>query len=313
MSALLALVMGAVMAGGAGVDPDVAEAPACPPAVEPAAEVSDVGGLLAALESADRGIETLQGMLIYDRVFKLEGDQHIRTGTLAFESKAAEAGGAPQRRFDVRFDTLQIGSTVRDEDMQLIFDGRWLIEKDPENRQIIKREIAPPGAGFDPMRLGESPVPLPIGQKKADIEANFEAEMLGAAEGLDPEFEQVYIDHVRSGAGSYQLRLTPREGTSAAESFREIRLWYAKGTMHPRLAKTMNRKGDVAFVQLAGVRVNEPLAGGAFEVPTGSDGEEWPVNIIEGRFDEADFPAPAGVGEGSAGGGDGVRPGESAE
>lgn len=258
-------------------------APGAPP-------IDHVDALLDALEDADRDIRTLSGELVYDRVMGLQGDLHRRWGRLYFESIESNPDEPPARRFAVLFDTLQIGRRVEEERIDLIFNGRWLIEKDYEHDPrplLTRREVAPPGAEFDPMRLGEGPVPLPLGQRKEDILAHFEAEMLDAGDGLVGD----YLALVNHGAGSYQLRLVPLEGDEAADKFKEVRLWYEKGTMHPRLARTRTRGGDTAFVQLGSIVVNQPLPAEAID--PGPPGDGWDVRTIELRGGQS--AAPVGL------------------
>lgn len=227
------------------------------PAAKAAPEILNVDALLDALEGADKGITNLQAAVVYDRRFALQGDQHVRFGTLLFESQAAGAdappGGAPPRRaFHIHFNRLFVDGAQQKEDAAFIFDGEWLVEKDAINKMFIKRMIAPPGKQADPFRIGDAPmIPLPIGQRKADIVQRYKAQMLAPLDILGNE--PSYARHVEN---SYQLQLVPHNW-NPREPFREIRLWYEKGSLLPLMSRTINQQGDEYFVQLVNTRINQ--------------------------------------------------------
>jgi len=94
-------------------------------------------------------------------------------------------------------------------------------------------------------------MPIPIGQRKADILARYEAQLLEPGAGLEDHAELAAF-----AAGSVQLQLTPRNDD---DQFREVRLWYrpeGDGRLLPRMARTLNRNGDESTVRLVGTRLN---------------------------------------------------------
>lgn len=265
-----------------------------------AAKITDVESLLDALERADIGIKTFSSELIYDRRFRLQGDRHIRWGSLYFQVEhpaAAEATGKrAQRTFAVRFETLMIPDeqgAVRHDDQSLwIFDGQWLIEKRDRERQFVKRQIARPEDPIDPLRLGEGPLPIPIGQKKADILERYDAVLLApmagleAPEGGDPSSEDA-AERASLGqfvADAYQLKLVPKGSHAEQDEFREVRLWYTRDGLLPRAARTINRAGDQSLVLLAGAQVNAALPPDVMDVEVPDPAKGWAVQIDEGRY-----------------------------
>lgn len=271
------------------------------PAVAPGRTIDSVETLLDALERADVGVRTFQSEIIYDRRFRLQGDRHIRWGRLFFQVELSPAsGGRARRTFAVRFETLTIpddtGEIRRADESLWVFDGQWLIEKREAERQFVKRQIARPEDPVDPLRLGEGPLPIPIGQRKADILARYDAEFLDAGDGLDaPPDAAPGSREAREAAElqafvreTWQLRLIPKAGASGDEEFREVRLWYTRGALLPRAARTINRAGDESLVLLAGARVNEPLDPKVMSVAAPDPALGWSVQIDEGRVrDEA--------------------------
>lgn len=241
-------------------------APASPPAASPVGPVgsyADADALLSALETADGGLESLRADIRYDRTFDLEGDNQVRVGRMWFDAGVRNGKQTGPRRFAVRFDTLIVGRTQRNETRVHVFDGRWYADKVPGERRMSRREVVAPGETFDPLKVGEGPLPIPIGQKKADILKRYEAELLPATESINDKTLAEFV------SGTVQLKLTPRAEFKGSEDFREIRIWYRGKSptemtaedkpgsrLLPRMARTVNRSGDVSIVQLINVEIN---------------------------------------------------------
>lgn len=270
-------------------------AAACAPAQhDPAiASPATVDELLTALETADRGIETFEAGVHYDRRFILQGDRHIREGKLYY--KVVKNDRAPDERprriFAVHFDHLTIDDVVRDESSSLIFDGQWLIEKRSAEKQFIAHQVAHPDQPIDPLGLGESPLPFPLGQKKSAILERYDAAMLAPEDslmpGVDADTAEVndLVELRKAARDTYQLRLTPKAGRADDDQFTEIRLWYTKDRLLPRMARTTNRAGDESIVLLLNPRLNDetfPLE--AIDGTPPKPDEGWDVQYDEGRF-----------------------------
>lgn len=257
-----------------GVNPDGGAARA---RVEPFRTAED---LLRELEEADRDLRTLSADITYDKEMVLEHDRQTRLGTLYFESVPGSDGAPARRKFGIDFRTLILGEAVRDDRKVIVFDGEWLVEKMPAERQFIKRQVVPPGETFDPLRLGEGPFPIPIGQKREDILARYTAELLPAAGGLDRS-KPKEASIMKFTVGMDQLRLVPRPERADEDDFEEIRLWYKRsedGRLLPQLARTISDSGDESLVILRDVRVNEPLPEGAMDTAQPPAG--WDVRIV---------------------------------
>jgi hypothetical protein len=198
-----------------------------------------------------------------------------------FEEKAGP-NGKRDRKFSIRFDELQVGDRV-DKDVKLyVFDGEWFVEVSPKFKQIVKRQVVPPGESFDPLKIGEGPLPLPIGQKKADIAKRFFGELLPPDAGLEAE-DPAMLAKLRAFVDkSYQLRLVPRPDTEEAAKFAEIRLWYrdlGDGTgLLPRMARTVTPQDNtVSLIQMVNVKTNKEIDP-KMMVPD-EPGPDWNVDI----------------------------------
>ena len=230
-------------------------------------EFANAGELLDALETADADLSFLTAQIRYTKTGQFLGEREVRLGVMQFVRQLLES--VPTRRmFGVRFDQLFIGNMADDEVKIYIFDGHWFVEKLPGEKLIIKREVVRPGEMADPLRIGEGPFPIPIGQKKADILERFEAELLDHDDGLTLDPDQAHPAEdivaarnlVKFARGSYQLRLTPRAEWADAIDLQEIRLWYTRsedGRLLPRMARTVDFDGDISVIQLINVTVND--------------------------------------------------------
>ena len=209
--------------------------------------------LLDTLEHADTTIDRLSAKILYEREFALAGDIQTRLGRVSFVRRAGEDGQI-RRAFAVVFDTTIIGDRSEPDGRTFVFDGQLLIERIPEQRLILRRQVAPPGSKFDPLRIGEGPLPLPLGQRKTDILSNYDTEMLAPELGLEER-----EDLIKFTAGCAQLRLIPNEARAPEDDFVEIRLWYKQmdGNLLPRMAMTENKTGDVVVVRLWDVKLND--------------------------------------------------------
>lgn len=248
--------------------------------------------MLTALETADQNIHTLQAGVRYIRRMVLQGDEQTRQGELFFQQAPAPEGTRANRVFAVHFDHLIVGRRRETDRQDWVFNGEWLIERRPDEKQYVARQVAPPGEHIDPLRLGEGPLPIPIGQRAADVLSRYEAELVNPHMGLEEEGGSIH----EFVADTWQLRLTPRtvgkpegapEDEGSADEFREIRLWYDRVTLLPRLARTINRSGDEAFVQLINLRVNDAIRGETFDIEPPPESERgaggWEVEIKEYR------------------------------
>lgn len=290
---------------GFAVQPEAGEAAAARPSEAPAGApagdgvYTSAGQLLEALEKADVGIRTLTADIRYDKVFEIAGDRQIRDGSLVFVDDRREAGattaegqeageaGEGGRKFAIHIKSQQTGDRKEAKDQWLIFDGQWFVERLDAEKQFRKRRVARPGEKFDPLRLGQGPFPLPIGQKKSDILSRYDVELLPATKDLEPnddgnEAAKRALDAFVEDC--YQLKLVPKETIREGEELREIRLWYRSGAgakgepgLLPRMARTVNRAKDVTLVLLINVKVNGEVEAGA--ISTATPAGDWHVQI----------------------------------
>jgi hypothetical protein len=270
----------------------VATAAPALPTDQPVGPYKSAGELLDALQRADQSLTSLSADVQYSKQFAdLEGgEKQIRRGKLFFQSRPdpGDAQARPRRAFSVVFDILIVDRTVRNQRREFVFDSVYLVERDTANKQFLKRRVVRPGETTDPLRIGEGPFPLPIGQKKADILARFDAVLLKPETGFGAELPASF-------ANTAQLLLVPKLGTQQARDFDEIRIWYRLDSdLLPRLARTRTPAGAGSEVLLLNHALNTPIDQAVFSVdPPKEPG--WQVDIREdfrGLNERNAAPAP---------------------
>ncbi len=256
---------------GVGVAPAQEAAPAPQPAEHASPETADE--LLIALERADESLDRLQSDITFIKEFEIAGDLEVRNGQLVYE-RTRDDDGEPRKRFAVRFDKFLTGNRVGDDLREYVFDGEWFVEKFISDKEFVKRQVVPPGEQWDPMKLGEGPFPVPIGQRRADVLREWVAELAPATEGVDhPKLVEQAVDHI-------QLRLVPRPELADKAEYEEVRVWYDRKDLLPRMLKATNFAGDSTTVVLRQIACNEDAAFGAEAISTAPPREAgWNVTI----------------------------------
>ncbi|HEX8875583.1 MAG TPA: hypothetical protein VF777_02470, partial [Phycisphaerales bacterium] len=274
---------------------------------EPILGFADADALLTSLETADANLSTLTAQIKYVRDFAIAGDTQTRTGNLWFVDSTKKGETARRRSFAIRFESLLVGQREEKREQLYIFDGEWLVEKFPGEKRMVKRQVVRPGETFDPLKIGEGPLPIPIGQKRADILARYDATLLPADDGFDDMSLERAKELRTFTQGCVQLLLEPRAEAGGRDPFKAIRLWYkpteskAGKRLLPRLAHTINTADDESTVYLINLKINEEAKAESAVFDTTSP-KDWDIIVqpFRGGIDEPD-PAsgpdikPAGV------------------
>lgn len=241
--------------------------------------------LLDALEEADEGIDRLSSRVRYTRFFAIAGDMQQRVGDLYFVADvrpaSARGNGLPRRAFRVDFETLMVGRRVEQEQKTYVFDGEWLAERAPAEKLFIKQQIAPPGESVDPLRIGEGPFVVPVGQRKAEIVKRYNAAIAPETEGISQ-----WPSLAARAAGTVQLKLEPLASYADQSDHETIRVWYDRGSLLPVLALTVGFDGDTTVVEMLDVLTNDNarMDDAAFDTTPPSE-PGWDVQVREWRGD----------------------------
>lgn len=158
------------------------------------------------------------------------GDTERRNGRVVL---VQEQGKPQTRRFAVVFTTFVDGAGRMDtKPVRYLYADGWLTEADFTQRTLIRRQLAHAGEAYDPLKPGEGPVPLPIGQRRADVERRFEVALAAAPRAaLLSKLE-----------GVQGVVLTPRAGMADRDLVRAT-VWYDLRTLAPVGIEAERRNG----------------------------------------------------------------------
>lgn len=259
----------------AQVTPPVAKPEATKPEVaKPDPARARVEEFLEALEKSGATIESMSGSLSLEKYDALLEETERRFGRLVLD----KAGG--KRRFTIHFEEFIDGSGRADRaiDHWIYADG-WLCEQDFRNKSFTKRQIVAPGETFDPLALGEGPIPIPIGQKKAEVLARFEV-----AETEIP-LDIPLLGSMRNVAG---LKLVPKAGTPMAKETAAIELFYDRTSLAPTGVVIREKSGNRSVA-----RITKPVVNGEVSdddrkllVIPSPDPKEWTIDVRPWRKPE---------------------------
>lgn len=255
--------------------------------VEPETDVSfaDASALLLALAEHDQDVDSLTGTIRFTSINALENDRQQRFGKLAILRDAALG-----RRYAVSFTTLLIDDRQEKVDERYIFDGRWFVEKLPEEKQFNKRELVPEGQTLDPMELmRDAPFWVSLGQDQDRLLASYDTELLPSTEGLieNEDFPELgFLAEQASIADAVQILLTPKVGSGFEDDWEWVRIWINPKTLNPVLYIKAEWTGDLQIVELFGVQSNVDIADGTFDTSTPDARDGWGIQISHWRGKE---------------------------
>ncbi len=217
------------------------------PAVAQPKKFETPEAMLGALEKAGDTISTFRANVIYDRVDAISENRERRTGQIVL---AQIAGQLKSRTLAIMFDQLiDASGHATTERQRFVFSGGWLFEFDDQRHQLIARELVAPGEQLDPLRIGEGPIPIPIGQKKDQVYQRFEVKFAGQpAEPLLKRLENIQ-----------GLALHPKQNAGVDPDLGDICVWYDLTTLMPVAVKATTKGGDEKILLLTKIEVNKAL------------------------------------------------------
>jgi hypothetical protein len=264
---------------------DVSGENPAPPVVEPVAEVvsepppdspppklivdewNPTDELLERLERSHKDLRDFQADIVYHKWDNVLKRTEIRTGEVIYQTKP---GGS--KRFAILLERLIVRNRARAHRKHYVFDGSWLVEIDHESKIFIKRQVVPPDQQFDPLKLGEGPFPLPVGQPAEEVRARFNVRRLH--EPQDETLAERLADRDVDG-----LLLKPKPGTPQADEFEQAEIFYDRESLLPVGVSVTEANGDRKTVILTNLRrdagVDESKL--SIEEPDALDG--WRIDV----------------------------------
>ena len=216
-------------------------------AVDATAQFKSTDAMLSALEKAGDNIRSLRANVIYDRVDAVSENRERRTGQIVLTQDSQQL---KSRTLAIMFDQfIDASGHASPQTQRFVFHGGWLFEFDDARHQLIARELVPPGEQLDPLRIGEGPVPIPIGQKKDEVLRRFEVQ-------LAPLPEQPLLKRLVNIQG---LVMRPKLNAGVDPELAEIDVWYDLGTLMPVAVAATTKGGDQKILLLTKLELNKEL------------------------------------------------------
>ncbi len=245
-AALIGGLIGSLFGGAVAVSAVVAEPPHVP-SVDAACESTAELRLLDDLDRATESLRDFSARIVFEKFDDLTEEAELRYGRVVYQ-RPLEG----RHRAAVLFDRFIDSSGRSDEiDQRYVFVDGWLVEIDGAKRQFIKRQIVDPRSDQDPLRLGEGPLLIPFGQRRADIESTFRVSPAPPptgrlAEAVDP-------------ASLRSLRLTPIVAPRDGDGYQTIDLHYDRETLLPALVLATDMNDSRSTVRILDPRQNTGL------------------------------------------------------
>ena len=215
--------------------------------VDSTAQFQSTDAMLSALEKAGDTIRSLRANVIYDRVDAVSENRERRTGQIVLTQDSQQL---KSRTLAIMFDQfIDASGHASPQTQRFVFHGGWLFEFDDARHQLIARELVPPGEQLDPLRIGEGPVPIPIGQKKDEVLSRFEVQ-------LAPLPEQPLLKRLVNIQG---LVMRPKLNAGVDPDLAEINVWYDLGTLMPVAVAATTKGGDQKILLLTKLELNKEL------------------------------------------------------
>ncbi len=224
-------------------------------AISSASEQTKIHMILKALQQRGKTLHNFQAHLVVQIHHLRTDEKDMNIGHIWYQ----QSGG--KTRFDIRFDMLVVDGAIakRHADHDIVFDGHWLIDRNGSAKIFRKIEIAPPGKKFNPLRLGQGPIPIPIGQNPSDVEKEFHIQLLKDAK-MPPH--------------TVGLKLVPRD--KSAFTFVEVDFWISTRTWLPVKIIRTDPDGTPTTATLSKIVINGPMRHDFHLSPPGSG---WTVEV----------------------------------
>jgi len=235
-----------------------------------AAAAPDAVEWLDRLERSGKETRDFSALVTLERIDALSDDREVRRGRVVVDGLPG-----PARRIGVIMEEYIDGSGRGSADNRLfIFDEGWLLEFDTPRKRLTRRQLARPGEEVDPLRVGDGPFPVPLGQPRADVEREFDVSMAALPDA--PLFKRL-----AEGADRlFTLALVPRTGRPLARDVKRITVCYERETLAPVAIEVVADTDDVTRVLLREPKLNGGLddAKRALLSPPDFDAATWTVD-----------------------------------
>ncbi len=216
-----------------------------------------VNETLDALHDVGQNLQDFTADVIIKETDAVTGSDKSKMGVILFQRKPNA-----DSRIRVALDRKTLGDRiVKSRSDYKLEDGK-LIDQNFDSKHQTTRQVLKPGQKLDPLKLGEGPFPLPIGQDREEVLKNFEVTQLP----LDKE----------DPADSAHLVLKPKAGTRFAKKFELIDVFVDRTSKFPVRIVTVDKGGaTVHTTDLSNLKLNPGLKDNDFTLT--APGKDWDV------------------------------------
>jgi outer membrane lipoprotein-sorting protein len=167
---------------------------------------SKVDDVLDALQADGKNVKSFTADVKIDEFNTTFQTDALRFGKVWFESKP---NGDPV--LHLLMDHKEIAKKQTPEKREYLIEDGWLTDRNYDVKKEVRMQLVPAGQKVNLFQLGKGPFPLPIGQDRKDVKAEFAVSIL-APDKDDP-------------AGTIHLKLVPLPNSQWAQTFVEVEVW----------------------------------------------------------------------------------------
>jgi outer membrane lipoprotein-sorting protein len=200
---------------------------------------STADDVLDALQAAGKNMKSFSADLKLDEINDQFGTETLRFGKIWFQTKPNG-----DETLHVLMDHKEVEKKQTPEKKEYLLDRGWLIDRNYDLKIETRTQLVPAGQKVNLFQLGKGPFPLPIGQDKKDVLAEFAASV-AAPDKDDP-------------AGTIHLKLKPLPRTQWAQTFVLVEVWVDFKTNMPVRVATQS-KTEYKVTDLLNLKVNPAL------------------------------------------------------
>ena len=241
------------------------------PAAAAEPEQSRIDLILQQLEDRGDTVNDLKCKVEYTVEDILADDRFTKFGEIRYKRQE------PNPVFYIHFEKLHQAGVVNRKKEWYIFDGQYLWEIKEAAKNKIRHEVVKPGEKIDLFDIEESPIPIPFGHKKEQIQRNFMVVLVAPAAGDPPQ-----TDH---------LVCRPKPDTRLSTEVERLEFFVSRDLHLPVKIVSVERGGNqintAVFPDLTAESINSKLGDSAFDLPR--EAGKWKTVEADSS---ASLPAP---------------------
>ncbi len=185
------------------------------------------------------------------------GNSIMRTGKVWFQKLPGN-----DARMRLTLDKKTVRGKTFEEKLEYVYANGWLTDRDYGRKTNVRRQVVRPGEKINLLKLGQGPLPLPLGQDKADVHRLFEVRK---------------IEPAKAGpANTVDLQLTPKPGTKYEHKFDSVDFWIDTASEMPVKIQTTDGP-EVRTWDLSNIKVNTGLTDKDFTLSPVNE-KEWQLS-----------------------------------